>query len=381
LKITVYFNIKDVKPTVIQNATVVLADVLRATTIIPVFMYHGAEAVVLCPDPGAAKKAFEKLKRGEGILAGERDWDKIPGFPLGGSPLGSSRDKVKGRIVCFTTPSPLRVLKTAKRLLLGSFVNLGDVYESCLRAKLDVVIVCAGAVEDWAFAGMLVDFLQNTLGSVPIVLAESANEAVARYKPWQGRLVDLLRDCPEGKELTRKGYGKDLDYSAKLNRVSAVPYLKGDLFLKEDTPKPKKLAEDGKPRITSAPKGKSIKVTVPLFPKNPEHPVPGMEKAAAHKAAAALEEKKRAEEKHAAAKHAAGKHPEAKPADAKRAGALKQPEAKHGDTKRVGIVLDKKKGAKGEAAKKPEKVVKPKGPPKPMFSKKTVAAPVVKKVK
>jgi 2-phosphosulfolactate phosphatase len=379
LKITVYFNIKDVKPTVIQNATVVLADVLRASTIIPVFLYHGAEAVALCPDPGAAKKVFDKLKRGEGILAGERDWDKIPGFPLGGSPQDSSRDKVKGRIVCFTTPSPLRILKNAKRLVLGSFVNLGDVYESCLRAKLDVVIVCAGGAEDSVFAGMLVDFLQNTLGSVPITLAESAKEALGLYKPWQGRVVDLLRDCPEGKELTRKGYAKDLDYSAKLNRVSAVPYLKDELFLKEDMPKPKKLTEDGKPRITTAPKGKSIKVTVPLFPKNPEHPVPGMEKASAHKGAAGHLDKKHAgkqpDPKHAAAKQPDAKHAAGKQADAKHA------VGKPGDAKHAVAVADKKKGAKGEVGKKPEKVVKPKGPPKPMFSKKTVATAIVKKVK
>jgi 2-phosphosulfolactate phosphatase len=357
LKITVYFNIKDVKPTVVQNATAVFVDVLRATTTVPVFLYHGAEAVAMYPDPGSAKKVFGKLKRGEGLLAGERDWEKIPGFHLGGSPLGSSRDKVKGRIVCFSTPSPLRTLKNAKRVVLGSFVNLGDVYDSCLRAKLDVVVVCAGGPEDWAFAGMLADYLQNTLGSTPILLAESAKEAVARYKPWQGRLVELLRDCPDGKELARKGCAKDLDYAAKINRISAVPYLKNDLFVKEDTPKPRKLAEDGKPRITSAPKGKSIKVTVPLFPKNPEHPVPGMEKTAAHKAPA----------------HEDKKHPEA---------------AKHGDAKHAATAADKKKGkeagkdAPKDASKKPEvKPLKPKAPAKPMFSKKTVATVVYKKVK
>ena len=78
MKITVYFNAKDVKPTVVQNATVVLVDVLRVSTTIPVFLYHGAEGVALCPEPGSANKVFEKLKRGEGLLAGERDWEKIP---------------------------------------------------------------------------------------------------------------------------------------------------------------------------------------------------------------------------------------------------------------------------------------------------------------
>ncbi len=186
MKITVYFDPKDVKPTVVQNATVVLVDVLRASTTIAMYLYHGAAGVALCPDPGTAKKVFEKQKRGEGLLAGERDWEKIPGFPPGRSPLDSSREKVKDRVVCFQHPNPLEILKNAKYVVIGSFVNLDDVYDSCLRGKRDVVIVCAGGPEDSAFAGMLADFLQSTLGATPIVLAESAKEAMALYKPWQG---------------------------------------------------------------------------------------------------------------------------------------------------------------------------------------------------
>jgi len=349
LKITVYFDPKDVKPTIIQNATVVLADVLRATTTIPVFLYHGAEGVAFCPDPGTAKKMFDKQKRGEGLLAGERDWEKIPGFHLGGSPNDSTRDKVKGRVVCFSTQTHLKVLKNAKYVVLGSFVNLGDVYDSCLRGKRDVVIVCAGGQEDSAFAGMLVDFLQSTLGDTPIVLAESAKDAIALYKPWQGRIIDLLRECPEGKELTQKGYGKDLDFASKVSRISAVPYLKDDLFLREDPPK-RKFPEEAKK--VAPQKGKSIKVTVPLFPKNPEHPVPGMEKAG---------------KKGADKKGAEGKKPEDK----------KGADKKHEDKKaEKGAAVAPKKG-EVKAAPAP----KVKKPPKPLFSKKTVASAPVKMIK
>ena len=349
MKITVYFHPKDVKPTIIQNATVVLADVLRASTSIPVYFYHGAEGVVLCPDPGTAKKAFEKLKRGEGLLAGERDWEKIPGFHLGGSPLDSSREKVKGRIVCLSTPSPLRILKNTKYLILGSFVNLGDVYDSCLRGKRDVVIVSAGGQEDSVFAGMLVDFLQSTLGSTPVLMTESAKEAMALYKPWQGRILDLLKESPEGKSLIQKGFEKDVEFSAKMNKISAVPFLKDEMFAKEDTPRPKRLEDLAKAKAAAA-KGKSIKVTVPLFPKNPEHPVPGMEKA--HKKGAPVPTK-------GADKHADKKHADKKGGPAPAPATAKKPEVKGATVK----------------AKKPA------GPPKPMFSKKTVATAAVKLIK
>ncbi|HJT23684.1 MAG TPA: 2-phosphosulfolactate phosphatase, partial [bacterium] len=345
---------KDVKPTVIQNATVVLADVLRATTTIPVFLYHGAAGVALCPDPGTAKKVFEKQKRGEGLLAGERDLEKIPGFHLGGSPNDSSREKVKDRVVAYSVQTPLKVFKNAKYLVLGSFVNLGEVYDSCLRGKRDVVIVSAGGPEDSAFAGMLVDFLQSTLGETPIVLAESAKDAIALYKPWQGRILDLLKESPEGKELIQKGFAKDLDFAAKVSRISAVPYLKDDMFLREEPPK-RRFPEEAKKTVPQ--KGKSIKVNVPLFPKNPEHPVPGMEKAG----------KKGAEKKGADKKGEDKKHEDKK-------GEKGAPAPKKGDAKAMPAPA-KKGEAKAPAAPKVKK------PPKPLFSKKTVATAPVKMIK
>ncbi len=295
MKITVYFNFKDVKPMVVQNATVVAVDVLRASSTIATFFYHGATGVHLCPESGTAKRMFDKLKRGEGLLAGERDWKKIPGFHLSGSPLGSSREKVKDRIVCFSTPSPLRPLKNAKVVLLGAFVNLGEIYDACLRNAQDVVIACAGGKEDAVFAGMLVDYLQSTLGSEPVVLTESAKDAVGRYRPWQGKLQDLLRQCEEGLELARAGFEKDLDFCSKTNKASVLPYWKDDLIVKDNTPRPKRnLLVDGKSKSgSSVSKGKSIKVTVPLFPKNPEHPVPGMEKDHGKGAASKPQDKKK----------------------------------------------------------------------------------------
>jgi hypothetical protein len=221
----------------------------------------------------------------------------------------------------------LKPLKKAKYIILGSFLNLGEVYDSCLRAKRDVVIACAGGQEDVIFAGMLVDFLQSTLGTVPVVLAESAKEAMSQYKPWQGRLVDLLRQCEEGKELIKEGFSKDLDFCSKVNKTSVVPYLKeGQLFVKENTPKPRKpLIVDGKSKGGGVvQKGKSIKITAPLFPKNPEHPVPGMEKGSSKKhATPPTPVDKKAALKKGEAKETHGKkmdHPkEASPAKSKRA--------------------------------------------------------------
>jgi len=295
LKITVYFSASEAKPGVVAKSTVVYGDVLRFGTTVATFLYHGAAGVSVHPDPGAAKKAFAKLKRGEGLLAGERDGEKIPGFHLSGSPLESSRDKIKGRTICFSSPDAAGFLKAtqgAEKVFLGGIVNLGSVYESALRSGKDIVVIAAGyegkpTLPDTVFAGLVADFLQNTVASHPIELAESAKKAVADAKAWQGRLIDLMRGSDEGKMLARVGCEKDVDFAAKLSRLSSAPVLQDGLFVRDLPPKfiPRAPGEG----VPPAPrKGKPIKVQVPLFPKNPEHPTPGqLSKAAAITAKAA----------------------------------------------------------------------------------------------
>ncbi len=285
MKVTVYPSPTDAKEGVFRKAAVVLADVLRFSSAIPVYLSHGAKSVLAFPDPASAKAAFSKLKRGEGLLAGEAHWEKVAGFPLSVSPLDSSREKMKNKIVCLSSRSAqaLRHLKGAEVLLLGSFVNLSDVYDTLLRLKRDVVVVCGvsdqgTSPEDMVFAGMIADFLQNTVGSEPVVLAESARKAIGFYKPWQGRLHELLLDSPEGREIAQKGHEKDLNYCSRMNRVEGVPILRAGAFVRESAPRPKLKPNAASKAEAAAPsKGKAIKVHVPLFPKNPEHPTPELD--------------------------------------------------------------------------------------------------------
>ena len=294
MKITVYFSAAEVKPSVVSKSTVVYGDPLQLGTTVTMLLYHGANAVQVFSDPASAKKAFAKLKRGEGILAGERDGEKIPGFQMGGSPLDSSRDKVKGRTICLSSPDAgpmLKAIEGAEKVFLGGFVNLGSVYESALRAGHDIVIVAAGCDgkpnrADSVFAGLVADFLQNTVAGHPIELTEAARKAANEARQWQGRLWELLDESEEGKLLTRVGAPKNIDIAAKLSRYFCTPVLSEGAFTREVLPKalPRTPGEGGAPAPAPR-KGKPIKVQVPLFPKNPELPTPG---AAASKMAAPI---------------------------------------------------------------------------------------------
>lgn len=292
MKITVYFSAAEVKPSVVSKSTVVYGDPLQLGTTVTMLLYHGADAVQVFSDPASAKKAFAKLKRGEGILAGERDGEKIPGFQMGGAPLDSSRDKVKGRTVCLSSPDAgpmLKAIEGAEKVFLGGFVNLGSVYESALRAGHDIVIVAAGCDgkpnrADSVFAGLVADFLQNTVAGHPIELTEAARKAANEARQWQGRLWELLDESEEGKLLTRVGAAKNIDIAAKLSRYFCTPVLNNGAFTREVLPKALPRAPGEGAPAPAPRKGKPIKVQVPLFPKNPELPTPG---AAASKTAAA----------------------------------------------------------------------------------------------
>jgi 2-phosphosulfolactate phosphatase len=294
LKITVYFSASEAKPGVVAKSTVIYGDPLQLGSTVGTFLYHGAKSVSVFPDPAAAKKAFAKMKRGEGLLAGEREGQKIPGFQLGGLPLDSIRDKVKDRTICLSSPDAgpmFKAISGAVKVYLGGFVNLGSVYEAALREGQDIVVIAAGYegkpnLVDTIFAGLVADFLQNTVASHPIELAESAKKAANEARLWQGRLWELLHESNEGKLLLRVGAGKNLDFSSKLSRFSCAPVLVNGAFSRDIPPKmvPRGPGEGAPPAPR---KGKPIKVQVPLFPKNPEMPTPGLPASAAKAAAAA----------------------------------------------------------------------------------------------
>lgn len=284
MKVHLIHSAAEAKPGLIAKSTVVYGDPLQLGSTVAIFLYHGANAVSVFSDPASAKKAFAKLKRGEGLLAGERDGEKIPGFQMGGAPLDSSRDKVKGRTICLSSPDAAALLKIAAgadKVFLGGFVNLGSVYEAALRHGNDIVIVAAGwdgkpNKIDSVFAGLVADFLQNTVAGHPIELTDAAKKAADEARSYQGRLWELLNESEEGKLLARVGAEKNIDLAAKMSRYSCAPVLTDGTFVRDVPPKPQpKGPGEGAPAAAPR-KGKPIKVQVPLFPKNPELPTPGV---------------------------------------------------------------------------------------------------------
>ena len=115
----------------LTGKTVVVADILRATTTITFAVANGATAItpVLTPED-AFRLAADQPKV---LIGGERGGMKVDGFDLGNSPREYTEAVVSDRQIVLTTTNGTRTLqacRAAERVLVGSFLNLRATVES-----------------------------------------------------------------------------------------------------------------------------------------------------------------------------------------------------------------------------------------------------------
>ena len=169
-------------PDELAGATVVVIDVLRATTVITRALALGAREVIPCLEVEEARRIAAEFPAGQALLGGERDGLKIPGFDLGNSPREFTPEICARRTFVFTTTNGTRAMNAchrAARVLIGAFVNLSAV-AAALPAEGAIHLLCSGTRgkitrEDVLLAGAIVDRLMAA-GKV----AESAPNDQAR---------------------------------------------------------------------------------------------------------------------------------------------------------------------------------------------------------
>jgi 2-phosphosulfolactate phosphatase len=198
--------------------TAIVVDVLRATSTIAQALASGYRRVFCCAEVDEALDLRARL--GEGVLAGERNADPIPGFDLGNSPreLGEPL----GETVILTTTNGTRAIVAAaghaEVVLVGSLLNL-DVVAAAARVGGDVEVVCAGlqgrfTIDDAYCAGRIVELVGGERSD-----AAEAALRVARSFP---SALDGLRASgnPEHARL-----GEDIAFCARESVLDVVPRL------------------------------------------------------------------------------------------------------------------------------------------------------------
>ena len=209
----------------LTGKTVVVADILRATTTITFAMANGARAITPVLTPEAAfRLAADQPKA---LIGGERGGVKVDGFNLGNSPREYTEAVVSGRQIVLTTTNGTRTLqacRAAERILVGSFLNLRAVINQLTDVEGELVLACSGreggfCTEDTVFAGACVAALGETQ------LTDAAETAKILYQTHRGDLLGMLKNCYHGRHLTNIGLGEDLEFCAQMDLVDVVPRL------------------------------------------------------------------------------------------------------------------------------------------------------------
>ena len=204
--------------------TGVVIDVIRATTTICQALSAGYGRIFCAAEVDEARRLRDTL--GEGVLGGERNAVRIPGFDLGNSPR-EYLEPLGDTLILSTTNGTRAVVAAAQRcerVFVVSLLNLAAVVEATRGAEEDAVVVCAGvqgalALDDAFVAGRIVELLawERTDAAVAAARLAStwsgAEEAFRASK--SGR--NLLENAPELEE--------DIPFCARESVLEVVPRL------------------------------------------------------------------------------------------------------------------------------------------------------------
>ncbi|HOJ45791.1 MAG TPA: 2-phosphosulfolactate phosphatase [Bacillota bacterium] len=220
------------------DATVIVVDVLRASTTIITALANGARNVVpvLTPDEAATLKL--RYDSANVLLGGERGGVKIQGFDLGNSPLEYTEETVSGKTIVFTSTNGTEAIgktTSAQTVLIGAYLNLEAVARFAVELGKDVIIMCAGnqgsfALEDAACAGAFCMAISRLTSVEESDSARAARMIASSFDT----VIDTFHASAHGRNLVNLGFSEDLEYCARFNTTDVIPeYYNGHLIIRQ----------------------------------------------------------------------------------------------------------------------------------------------------
>lgn len=211
----------------LHEKTVVVVDILRATTSMCVAFAHGVDHII--PLVSIYETFLYKSKHY--ITAGERNGQKVEGFEKGNSPFDFMGDDIKDKALAITTTNGTQAIHaslTADHIYIGAFVNLQAVANRLVEEQKDTIILCAGwknkfNLEDTLFAGALADILYQSGFEVN---DDASIAARVLYASAKDNLGMFIKQSAHAQRFERMGIERDIDFCMQQNIYDFVPYYK-----------------------------------------------------------------------------------------------------------------------------------------------------------
>jgi 2-phosphosulfolactate phosphatase len=217
----------------LSGASVVIVDVLRATSTICTALYNGAARVIPVDTVEGCISLGKELGA---ITAGERDGKIVPGLQRGNSPYEYSRDQIEGQSLVLTTTNGTRMLhmaREASEIITGSFPNLSAVCEHLVAGNRHVIIGCAAwknrvNMEDTLFAGAVIHRVRPYFE----IACDSAVIAESLYLQARQNIFNFIKGAAHFKRLSSYGLEKDIVYCLTQDIAGVLPvYHRGELII------------------------------------------------------------------------------------------------------------------------------------------------------
>lgn len=219
----------------LKGKTVVVIDILRASSSICVAFQTGAKKIL----PVATPEEARLFRDFDFLTAAERNAVKLEGFDLGNSPFDFENPLIRDRNIAFTTTNGTKAIRLAKeknaaQILIGSFLNLSALCNYLIAQKQPVVLFCAGwkdnfNMEDTLFAGAVIHQMQAELDEIT---CDSALAALTLYTSAQGNLLNLVNRSSHARRFkTLHAHTDDVAYCMQTDTLDIVPVLEGEYIV------------------------------------------------------------------------------------------------------------------------------------------------------
>jgi 2-phosphosulfolactate phosphatase len=223
-------------PGLLSNRSVVVIDVLRATSVVVHALSRGALEIIPVETVEDAFRKTKAFSPGTVLTGGERQSRKIEGFDLGNSPREYLPEVVRGKRIILTTTNGTRAfhfVSDGKEVMAASFLNIDSTANRCMELRNDLLIFLSGdegrfSLEDAVCGGMLIDRICRK-GKV-FTLTDASLAAHVLFQRFEPNLLEALQSSCHGKDLVRLGLEDDLAYCAQTDLFPLVPVFRNGVI-------------------------------------------------------------------------------------------------------------------------------------------------------
>ncbi|MBZ0126669.1 MAG: 2-phosphosulfolactate phosphatase [Rhodocyclaceae bacterium] len=217
----------------LPGKTVVVLDILFATSSIVAALAHGAAEVIPTLDGAAAQAEAARHPAERCVLSGELNADTLPGF-MHPTPLALLKEALAGKTLVYsTTNGTVAVAKSreADHVYAAALLNGEAVVKHIAAHHADetVLIVCSGSadnfnLEDFYGAGYLVSLFAQLPQEHEFT--DAALAAMLLHAKCEAG--ECLRRARVGRMMLERRLDREVDFAAQKSLYAVVPKLDGN---------------------------------------------------------------------------------------------------------------------------------------------------------